>query len=198
MHYIYILFIGFLFIGCTPSSPKISEYRVNIKENTPKFTNSSCKKQSLKIGQAFSDSSLMSVEMNYGVGDYKQLVFSQSVWAQTPNRAISSEIARYIKSTQLFQNVQISKSRTRNNLLLETDIEDFMQYFSADETNSYANVVITFTLINTKTSKVIATQTFKAKEIVDIIDANGGVVALNKALEKLLQESGEWLNEVCK
>ena len=198
MHYIYILFITFFFISCAPTTPKVSEYRINIQPDNKIFTDTNCKKQSLKIGQAFSSSSLMSVDMNYGVGDYKQLVFSQSAWAQTPNRAITSAISKYLKSTQLFKNVQISKSRTRNHLLLETDIEDFMQYFSVDAKSSYANVVITFTLINSQTNQVIATKTFKERKVVDIIDANGGVIALNKALEALLQKSGKWFNGVCK
>ena len=197
MRFIYPVLIFFVFIGCTPTTPKVVEYRVNLKMKTVTLLETKCKKESLKVGQSFSSNALKSLDMNYGLGDYKRLVFSQALWAESPNRAISMEITKYIRETKLFKNVQVSKSRSRNGLLLETDIEDFMQYFSEDEKSSYANVRISFTLINPKSNQVIATKTFSTKELVKTNNANGGVIALNKALENLLNESGKWLSEVC-
>jgi len=194
----YMGIVSLLFIGCTPIAPKIIEYHVNVKMNMMEFNETKCKDRSLKVGQSFSSNVLKSLDMSYGLGDYKRLVFSQALWADSPNRAITMEITKYIRETKLFKNVQISKSRSRNGLLLETDIEDFMQYFSEDEKNSYANVRVSFTLIDSKTNKVISTKTFSQKEIVDENNAKGGVVALSKALEKLLINSGIWLNEVCR
>ena len=83
-------------------------------------------------------------------------------------------------------------------MLLETNIEDFMQYFSKDEKNSFSNVVITLTLIDTQTNSVIATKTFRSKVDSQSADANGGVIALNRALSNVLNESGKWLGETCK
>ncbi|MEA3228341.1 MAG: ABC-type transport auxiliary lipoprotein family protein [Campylobacterota bacterium] len=197
-YYIPILFVSFLFLGCTPSSPKISEYVVNVKMDTPTFVEKGCSDSSLKIGQAFSSNSLMLLAMNYGLGDYQQLTFSQSLWSESPNKAITSALTQYIKSTQLFKNVQIAKSRSRNNLLLEINIEDFKQYFSEDEKSSYVNISIDLTLLNLKTGRTIETKTFESKEIVEENSAKGGVIALNKALQKIFIESGIWLSGVCR
>jgi len=193
-----LAFITFFMIGCSMSVPAVSEYRINTIQTPAAFNDSSCKKQSLKIAQAFSSASLMTHDMNYGQGNYKQYKFSESQWAESPNRAITAEVLEYIQSIKLFKNVQISKSRSRNGVLLETNIEDFMQYFSEDEKESYAQVRINFTLIDLKTSSVIATQTFESKLDVDNINAASGVVSLNKALTNVLMDSTKWLGEVCK
>ncbi len=187
-----------IFGGCSVNTPPVSEYRINTKIQNKNFKESTCRDKSLKVVQAFSSSSLMSINMNYGIGLHKQYVFSQSQWAESPNRAITSEIVKYIKSINLFKNVQISKSRTLNSVLLETNIEDFMQYFSSDEKESYANVSITLTLLSSKTNLYISSKTFKSKVKVENMNANSGVTALNRALENVLKESGEWLSDECK
>jgi cholesterol transport system auxiliary component len=195
-----ILFILSLviFSGCSTISPTISDYRIDTKTEKQNFSQQGCKHSSLKVAQAFSANSLMTLDMNYGQGEYKQFTFSQSKWAKSPNKAITSEIIRYIKSTTLFKNVQMAKSRTRNELLLEINIDDFMQYFSKDEKSSYVNISITLTLVDMKTSKVIDTHSFEIKHDVAMINAHGGVIALNGALKEMLQESGVWLSGVCK
>ena len=188
----------FLFTGCSTSVPAVSEYRINAEPVVSAFPQTGCKQQSLKIAQAFSSTSLMTLDMNYGQGPHKQYAFTQSQWAESPNRAITTEILRYLKSTKLFKNVQISKSRSVNGLLLETSIEDFMQYFSEDEKESYVQVRINLTLVDVKTSKVLSTKTFRSKLDVDSMDADAGVEHLNLALQNVLSQSGEWFSGACK
>ena len=193
-----IAFITFLLVGCSTTTPAVSEYRINVESSPTVFTQTGCKEDSLKVAQAFSATSLMTQDMKYGQGAYKQYKFTQSQWAESPNRAISAEVAEYLKSTKLFKNVQISKSRSKNGLLLETNIEDFMQYFSEDEKESFVSVRINLTLVDMQTSKVLATQTFESKIKVDSINADAGVEHLNIALENVLEDSGTWFSEVCK
>ncbi len=197
MQLLFIPLITFLLVGCSTTTPAVSEYRINVESIPSAFTQTGCKEDSLKVAQAFSSTSLMSHEMNYGQGTHKQYKFTQSQWAESPNRAISAEIVEYLKSTNLFKNVQISKSRSKNGLLLETNIEDFMQYFSEDEKESFVSVRINLTLIDVQTSKVLATKTFESKINVDSINADAGVEHLNTALENILKNSGEWFSEVC-
>ena len=187
----------FLFAGCSTTAPAISEYRINANLKAKEFSQTGCKDNSLKIAQAFSSSDLMIQSMSYGEGDFKQFQFSESQWADSPNRAITSEILSYIKKTKLFKNVQTSKSRSKNRFLLEINIEDFMQYFSEDTKNSYVKVVIALTLIDTKTNDVLSTETFTKRVEVENINAEGGVKSLNKALNDVIAESGEWLGRVC-
>ena len=73
-----------------------------------------------------------------------------------------------------------------------------MQYFSADEKSSHSNVTIVLTLIDTKSNLVLATKSFSSRVEAQQINAEGGVIALNKALKDVVIESGEWLGGVCK
>jgi len=178
--------------------PAISEYRINVLPSSTAFEETGCKQKSLKVAQAFSSSALMTNSMNYGEGAYKQYKFTESEWAESPNRAISAEILEYVKTTGLFKNTQISKSRSKNGLLLETNIEEFMQYFTEDEKESFAKVKINLTLIDAKNSKVLATKTFNSRVKVNALNADAGVTALNEALKNILEESAKWLSGVCK
>jgi len=188
----------FVVSGCTVVMPHVSEYRINPVIKSSILEKSQCSDKTLKLQEAFSSNSLMIEDMNYAVGKYESDVFTQSKWAETPNRAITSEILKMIRESKYFKSVQNSKSRSKSDLILETNIEDFMQYFSDKEESSLSKVVITNTLINTKTSRVLKSKTFSKSIESKTIDAKGGVVALNKALSEVLTMQRDWLKEVCK
>jgi len=196
--FFYVIPILFIFFGCSTNTPAVSEYRINTNVKAKEYAELGCKDKSLKIVQAFSSSDLMTRSMNYAQGDVKRFRFTQSQWAESPNRAVTSELLLYVKATKLFKNVQISKSRSRGGLLLETNIVDFMQYFSEDLKKSHSNVTLSLTLIDTRLNAVVSTKTITKTIEVDKINAEGGVRALNEALEDVVVESGEWLGGICK
>lgn len=191
-------FVIFLFGGCTKTVPAISEYKVNSNVYEKSFNAEGCKDKSLKIAQSFSPSVLTNLDIMYGVGEHRQFRYSQSKWVQSPNSAITSEIVNFLKSTELFSSVNVPKSRAKTDYILEANIENFMQYFSEDEKSSFVKVSITFSLIDTAKNSVIATKNFKMTQRAQTLDAEGGVIALNKALKEVLEQSGFWLNERCR
>ena len=191
------LFTALFFVSCTRVQPSIEEYRIAPKVQLNQFKAQECREKSIKIGQTFSSRLFMSMDMNYGVGSYQLDTFNQSQWALSPNRSINMIIAEMLRDTKLFKNVQIAKSRSKTDFYLESDIEDFMQYFSEDEKQSFVNVRITMSLIDRKTSQVIATKIFSKKLPTQGLNAASGVVALNKALQDVLSQSALWFDEVC-
>ena len=88
--------------------------------------------------------------------------------------------------------------QSNSDLVLETNIEDFAQYYNEDLSESFAKVTISFSLIDLKTNKVIASQIFKSKVVADSNDALGGADALNKALGDVLSKSTLWLGGICR
>lgn len=193
-----IILLAYLFVGCTTVKPHISEYRINTDIQTNNFVQGKCSSKSLKIAQAFSSTALMSKNMNYALGDYKLESYTQSEWAESPNRAITVELLKMIQNAKLFESVQIAKSRSKTSLLLETNIKDFMQYYSVDEKSSYVNVVIDLALIDAESSRVVTSKSFSQKLDAESLNAGGGVKALNSALQIVLKEQSKWLSEVCK
>ena len=198
MKYIILVFVYILFLGCSNTVEPKSEYRINSKIQTKLFSQKGCKAKSLKIAQAFSSKTLLSQDMNYALGDSNQYVYASALWVRSPNRAITTSFLSVIRDSKLFKNVQISKSRSKSDWILEINIEDFMQYFNEDSTLSYANVVISLSLMDSRTNLVFASETFKSKIDVKTLDSVGGVNALNSALNSILTQNNIWLAKVCK
>ncbi|MCK4973694.1 MAG: membrane integrity-associated transporter subunit PqiC [Sulfurimonas sp.] len=197
MKKILILLSIVLLSGCVTTKPSITEYRVVAKTSKAQSVVDGCKEKSLKIAQAFSSSSLMSLKMDYVQEESKIFSYSQAHWNESPNHSVTKEILKKIRDSKLFKNVQISRSRSKNSWILETNIEDFLQYYSEGLKDSFAKVIISLTLIDSKTNSVIATKTFNSKVNTNTLDAEGGVEALNKALSDILTQNIEWLNGVC-
>lgn len=188
----------FLLSGCTTKKPSVTEYKIVSKNSVGKSNFNGCKSKSLKVAQAFSSSALMSFKMDYSLPNNKVFSYSQSQWSESPNHLITKEVLKKVRSSDLFKSVQVSKSRSKSDWILETNIEDYMQYYTEDLKKSHAAIVISLTLLESKTADVIATKTFISKVESDTPDANGGVKALNTALDDVLYKNIGWLNGVCR
>ena len=140
----------------------------------------------------------MSQKMRYVQGDYKEFSFTKSEWTQSPNASISDELLKSIRDTEIFKSVNSYKSRSKSNLILETNVEDFMQYFSEDSKTSYVNIELSVTLIDAMELSPISSTTFTKRVNVKSVNAKGGVEALNKALSELLVDVNNWLELECK
>jgi len=188
-----------LMSGCSVSTSPITEYRIGSNQKIViDNSDSKCSEKSLKVAEAFSPNSLMSMDMNYVIDENKQFRYSQSQWSSSPNSAITAEIVKLMRDIKLFKTVQISKSRTKNDMVLEVSIDKFIQYFTQENKKSFVNVSITLTLIDSKTSVAIATKTFDVKLDSKSLDAEGGVEALNMALNKIFTQSAKWIGGVCR
>ncbi|WP_324172556.1 hypothetical protein [Sulfurimonas sp.] len=184
-------------IGCSTTKPPVAEYKLSVTTLKQISSSHGCKTKSLKISQAFSSSSLMSLKMSYVQDKHKIYSYSQAQWNNSVNQEVTSQMLKVLRESKLFKNTQNSKSRSKSDLILEITIDDFMQYFTENSTKSHVKVLISMALIDSKTSKVIATSNFKALNNVDSLDASGGVTALDIALGDVLIQSINYLNKVC-
>jgi cholesterol transport system auxiliary component len=194
------IFIAILVLlsGCSRIKPAVTQFTINTNVQNSDLTASRCLDKSLKVSQAFSPNALMSLKMNYDEGNNKRYAYSESEWADTPNRLVTSEIIKLLRETKFFKSVQPAQSRSKSTLILETNIEDFMQYFINDSTESYSSVVLSLTLLDSTTNEIVATKTFSVKVKTKTLDAKGGVEALNAALGDNLTQVQDWLFGVCK
>jgi len=192
------IIIIFILSGCTTVKLSITEYKIVVDSPNIKSNVDGCRDKSLKIAQAFSSNSLMSLKMDYAQEKSKIFSYSQAHWSESPNHSITMNLLKEIRDSGFFKNVQISKSISRNNWILEINIEDFLQYYSEDLKSSFAKVAINLTLIDSKNNIIIATKTFVSKVDVKTLNADGGVEALSSAFSNILTQNLEWLNEVCK
>ncbi len=197
MKYILIFLPLFLFLGCTTKVPVATKYKIDSIIDIKAAKNSTCLDDSLKIMQSFSSNMLMSSDMYYVEDKNKIYAYSLAQWAKTPNRTVSSEYFKMLRELKIFKAVLDSKSRTKTTLILESKLEDYMQYFEYNFSKSYVIVSINLTLVDAVTSKVIATKVFKSKVDVNSMDAEGGVEAFNIALSEVLKNSSFWFISQC-
>lgn len=195
--FIYIA-VGLFFLGCTTLKPTVAEYRMAVQEDVVKSNAQGCRAKSLKVAQAFSAAPLLSLQMEYTEAEGKVFAYSQSQWQESPNSFITSELFGSIRDFELFGSVHSSGSRVKTDLVLETNIEEFTQFYTPDMSASYVNVLISLTLIDTKTSTAIATKTFRSKVKTKTVDAAGGVEAYRAALGEIVANKRAWLEERCR
>lgn len=195
-----LIIMMLLFIsGCTTLKPSVTEYKLlaaDVKEVSADANK--CKDRAIKVSQAFSLISLMSLKMEYTEPQNRVFSYSQSQWQESPNDLITLEILKSIRDSRLFKSVQPSKSRGKNDFVLESSIEEFMQFYSKDLKHSYVKAVISFTLIDSRTNRVVESKTFNSKVDAKTPNAQGGVEALNIALSEIIFQNIEWLNGVCR
>jgi len=199
MKIIVAVVMAFLFMACSRTYPSVTEYRIAPNGVTStELVQSSCKDDTLKVSQVFVKSSLMSKEMKYVVGEYKEYAFNQSEWAEYPNKAITDVIVEYLSHANIFSNVSSYKSFSISTYTLETNVAEFTQHYSKDEKKSFVRLDITFSLVDNQTGKIVDSKhIFKEKKI-KAIDAQNGVIALNELLFSSLREMHIWLAKSCK
>lgn len=196
----YILAIVSLLIlnACTVVQAPISEYRIVTHKHKVLLDSSSCRDKSLKVSQAFSADSLMSEKMKYVQNEYGEYSFRESKWSRTPNGAITDAITKSVRASKLFQSVQGYKSRSKSDYILESNIEEFIQYFTSDAKSSYVSAIISVFLVDARSGKTLQSHQISKRVDVKELNAEGGVKALNRALNEILVENKLWLNEVCR
>ena len=195
----YILIAASFFLsGCVTLKTPITEYRIETAMAQEKSISQECRDKSLKIVEAFSPNSLMTLSMEYAESDGRVFAYTQSRWQESPKDALTLQLLKSIRASDIFGSVDTAKSRSKSSMILEAHLEEFLQFYSQDMQSSYALISVSFSFIDTKTNSVVAHKSLSAKVDTKSADAKGGVEALNNALTKVLQENRAWLDEVCK
>lgn len=193
---IVLICIGLFLSACVSPRPAQQEFIMmpNLNLNAVKVQNRVLK--TIKIENSYSDTVFKSANMYYVENREKQFSFSKSKWALPLSSMINENILQMVQDLKLFQFVQSAKSKTKSDFILESNINDFKQYFENKNSKSYANASITFTLIDSNSHEILASKTFQSKVDVDTLNAAGGVKALQKSLNNILVSASLWLSEV--
>lgn len=191
-----ILVMGIFFLGCSTTRPAITQFKIQTP-NITKVGSGSCKEKSVKVFKAFSDNSFMNENMYYVVGEEEQFAFYKSQWATPLNQQLTLTLTQALSDAGIFLNVQSYKSRASSDYILETNIQDFRQYFNQELNSSYVKIAIQLSLIDPDTNKVLGSKTFSARTNVSEMDAKGGVQSLNELYKKIIEDISIWIGNEC-
>lgn len=110
--------------------------------------------------------------------------YSRNRWADTPARMLAPLLAQALERSGAFHAVVQTPSAASATLRLDTEIIRLQQDFSAQP--SRVRFTLGAQLIDIGTRRVIASAEFDETESSATEDAYGGVLAANRALERLL------------
>ncbi len=199
MRSIYILIgFAFLFSACSTTVPAVVKYKISSSIELDKQKDTTCRSQVVKVASAFTSSDLMSKDMSYVQGASKVYEYSESAWLNNPNQSVTRELIKMLRGIGVYKSVQDSKSRSKSDLISESILEEFIQYYSEDLKDSYAVVKLNISVIDSKSYELVSAKTFDSRVDAKTLDAKGGVKALNSALKNVLNESSKWFIEGCK
>jgi cholesterol transport system auxiliary component len=111
-------------------------------------------------------------------------VYSRNRWADTPARMLAPLFAQALERTGTFNAVVQTTSTVSATLRLDTEIIRLQQDFSVQP--SRVQFTLGAQLIDIGTRQVIASAEFDETEKATSEDAYGGVLAANRALERIL------------
>lgn len=197
-----IIFTGlslFFLTGCSFIRTVPAKYEYNLKIKTTKYNYlpTACKKNVIKISILNNNTLINSNLMYYKIGSYKIDNYTQSKWLQMPSFMINLALIKMLRADNIFKAVISKDSFANANFMLEVNIENFMQYFTKTQRNSFVKVKMYFTLINLKTDNIITSQTQISRLKVNQLNAFGGVVMLSKAVSNILNNNSLWLQNIC-
>lgn len=111
-------------------------------------------------------------------------VYARNRWADTPARMLAPLLAQTLERTNAFHAVVLAPSGVSAGLRLDTEIIRLQQDFSVQP--SRVQFTLNAQLIDIGTRRVIASAEFDETENAATEDAYGGVLAANRAVERLL------------
>jgi len=191
------LIFSLFLLGCSRTVPPKVEYKINSHGAKSIVSSKSCSDETLRVVQAFTPKYLMTTDMNYVLGKNEQYIYTQSKWVETPATIITDELQKVLRESKIFKQVTSFKSRGKYTFVLETNVEDFMQYYSQDETKSFVKVIISLSMIDAKTDETMTSQRFQSRKSVQELNAKGGVIALQKAFNEVLNKSVLFVQKSC-
>ncbi len=190
MNYRMLLIFAALLAGCTAfSTPKVESTHLYLLDARP-VTTAEGKKSTriLAISQPVSRPGYDTPKMAYQRVPLELEYFASHQWADTPARMLQPLIMQALAPN--FSAVVQASGIIPANFRLDTELIRLQQNF----TTKPGKIVLTLRaqLIDLKDKRVVAEKLFDEFENTDSDDAYGGVVATNRALQRVLAQLAEF------
>jgi cholesterol transport system auxiliary component len=123
-------------------------------------------------------------QMAFVRAPYELEYFTKSRWADTPSRMLAPLLVQTLEQAGGFRAVVPAPSAVPADLRLDTELVRLQQNFGVSP--SRIELALRAQLVDVRSRRVVATAEFEEVEVASREDAYGGVVAANRALQRLL------------
>ncbi|RUM44545.1 MAG: hypothetical protein DSY46_05420 [Hydrogenimonas sp.] len=190
MMVITILFMG----GCAVKTvPTPTTYTLH--QETPYLKNlrlQQAKFEALRLTLTHATRLSNTTAIYYQKSDFLQQPYTYSRWYDRLDSMFENKLMQALYTTNLAKSILPATTHADTPMTLEVVILNFVQDFSQGEP-SIGRVVVMATLIDNHQGKTIASKRFSANIPAPSEDAQGGIVALNRATDRVIMEMVEWL-----
>lgn len=142
---------------------------------------------SLVIGTPIAGPGLTTSRMIYVSTPYQVDYFAYHQWTDSPSRMLLPLIRERLEQSGLFLSVVTAPAPARTDWRLDSELVRLRQVFS-DGAGSELQVVMHVRLVDLSAPAVLATKTFSIDEPCSEDTPYGGVLAANRAVDRLLTE----------
>jgi cholesterol transport system auxiliary component len=132
--------------------------------------------------------------MAYTQQDHRLDYFATTRWADTPARMLSPLLARALHTSGLFKAAVESPAPIDAQLRLESELLKLRHTFS--DKASAVELSMKFTLYDLTQSRVLADRVVSVTEAAPSSDPYGGVIAANRAVDRMLTQLVNLLAQV--
>lgn len=119
--------------------------------------------------------------------------FAHSEWVDPPARMLAPLLVAAIEKTGAFRAVVLTPGAAAGELRLDTEIIRLQHEFQTSP--SRVRFTLRATLVDDKTRRVLAGREFEASAPASSEDPYGGVLAANRAVQTVLDNLSQFLNE---
>lgn len=193
---LFLVTLTLLIAGCSTQTPPMNEYILSSASLAPSFIESAAP-YTLKMAPPKARPSLISKLFYYREGENKIGSYLYSQWVDAPAAMLDRLLYTSLQQNRLFSTTLSSGSNASGDLVLESMLHDFSHRIDRSG-HSMGEIDITYTLIDTKTKKVIASKRFTASSPTPTVDAQGGVIALDHAATHIIEQCSAWLHLISK
>ena len=132
--------------------------------------------------------------------DHQLEYFAHSEWVDTPARMLAPLIVNAVERSGAFRAVVLTPSAAAGDLRLDSEIVRLQHAFGGQPLGqpSFVRFTLRAYLVDNSTRRVLAWREFDATEPSPSEDPYGGVIAANRAVQKVLQQLAEFCAETGK
>jgi cholesterol transport system auxiliary component len=164
--------------------PEMNTYTLAIRKIHSQPAN--LKKETLLVSTPTASAGYDSNKMIFTNKPYELGHFARSQWAAPPAEMLKPLLIQKLRDTGRFHAVLSSTFSTNRDWLLRTHLIELQQDFTVNP--SRVKVAVQADLVNSTTHQVISSQTFSQTVAAPENTPYGGVVAANRAVERLLAQ----------
>jgi len=180
------------------STPPTTFYSLdNTALATPKIASASAKPSlattTLLINPPHAAAGFDSPHIIYMREPHQLEYFAHSEWVDPPARMLGPLLVAAIEKTGFFHAVVLTPGAASGDLRLDTEIIRLQHEFQTSP--SRVRFTLRATLIDDKSRRVMALREFNAIEPARSEDPYGGVLAANRAVQTVLDDLSQFLNE---